>query len=418
MQSFTAVLVGNSLRVNVDIRAALEGVGWHVMEYADFQRSKGLRPDLIVAETASPALDQACSKCAWQGIPVVLTGGAARGQDEHSFTGPEPSRHLCEILPVLRKAARPGAFNEFIGSSEVARNMRSLLERVASSDCNVLITGETGTGKELVAELLHRNSPRSSRPFVSINCAAIPESLIESDLFGHERGAFTGAAATTDGKLKHADGGAAFLDEIGELSLHAQATLLRAIETRRIYRVGGHHQIPLDLRIIAATHQDLDNRVAAGNFRKDLYYRLNVVRIDVPPLRERRADIRSLLHHFVAHFNNGFSRNTIGFSEAILSKLVRYDWPGNVRELRNFVESTFVYSQERVFSWPDIAPHFLAIFRESPPLESERERIACSLEQNGWNRSRAASHLRISRMTLYRKITKYRISPPMGWYDA
>ena len=288
----------------------------------------------------------------------------------------------------------------------MARNMRSLLARVAPADCNVLITGETGTGKELVADLIHRNSPRASRPFVCINCAAIPDGLVESDLFGYERGAFTGAATTTDGKLKHADGGSVFLDELGEMSLHAQATLLRAIESRRIYRVGGHQQIPLDVRVLAATHQHLEKRVAQGTFRQDLYYRLNVARIDVPPLRERRADVRNLLVHYVACFNKGFARDNVGFSEAVLAKLLRYDWPGNVRELRNFVESTFVYSKERVFSWADIAPHFLAILHESAPLESERDRITNALKDCGWNRSLAARQLQMSRMTLYRKLVK------------
>jgi two-component system response regulator HydG/two-component system response regulator AtoC len=241
----------------------------------------------------------------------------------------------------------------------------------------------------------------------------LPEHLVESELFGHERGAFTGALSRTNGKLQLADKGTIFFDEIGDMSPPAQAKLLRAIENRTIYRVGGQQAISLNIRIIAATNRDLDALSRTGSFRSDLFYRLNVARIDVPPLRERRADIRTLLSHYVDSFNRGLARNVSGFTEAVLTRLSEYEWPGNVRELRNLVESTFVYSSSRDFSWADVPPHFRnTVLRETPALESERDRILNVLVATDWNRSLAARRLHLSRMTLYRKMNRYSIAKP------
>jgi DNA-binding NtrC family response regulator len=373
---------------------------------ADAARHRGVPVDLVVAEERSPNLEEACAEAGWQRVPVLLLRG---GSDARELSNPV-QKLIARAVEAVSGPPRSDPFEDFVGDSPRTRELRTLMARIARADCNVLITGETGTGKELVAELIHRNSARAKFPFVCVNCAALPDNLVESELFGYERGAFTGAAATTDGKLQAAEGGTVFFDEIGEMSPHTQAKLLRAIESRQVYRLGGHRQIPLNLRILAATHQDLNARTSSGQFRQDLFYRLNVARIEVPPLRERRPDIRSLLIHYLSRFNQTFARESVGFTESLLSQLSQYDWPGNVRELRNFVESTFVYSSEKQFSWRDIAPHFLTVFRHTPPMESERERVLTALEDTGWNRSLAARRLRMSRMTLYRKMSKHNIN--------
>ena len=223
--------------------------------------------------------------------------------------------------------------------------MRSLyrqIGRVAPSDSTVLITGESGTGKELVARAIHSNSPRAERPFVAINCAAITETLLESELFGHERGAFTGAIAQKKGRLETADGGTVLLDEIGELSPALQAKLLRVLQEREFERVGGTRSIAVDFRLVAATNRDLEQAIAAGTFRRDLYYRLNVVSLAVPPLRERPEDIPLLANHFARRHAANMKRRVTGVSPEALACLMAYDWPGNVRELENAIERAVV----------------------------------------------------------------------------
>jgi len=296
-----------------------------------------------------------------------------------------------------------------IGSSVFVRRIRESIRNAAGHDSNVLITGETGTGKELVAEMIHNNSARASRPMISINCAAIPDTLLESELFGYERGAFTGAFTSTPGKIEQAARGTIFFDEIGDMTPYAQAKILRAIESREIHRLGGRRPVRLDVRVIAATNRDLDDLAMHEGFRKDLYFRLNVTRVHVAPLRERKSDIPVLIEHYVREFNHTFHANVRGLEPATLDRLVAYDWPGNVRELRNVIESVFGSRPSERIVWIDLPEWLRRRLGERAVSPGEQERIISALVATNWNKSRAAEKLHWSRMTLYRKLAKYQI---------
>jgi DNA-binding NtrC family response regulator len=296
-----------------------------------------------------------------------------------------------------------------VGTSVPARQVRDAIRRAAGVDSNVLITGETGTGKELVAQLIHANSPRRKQPLVSINCAAIPDTLLESELFGYERGAFTGAVTSTPGKLEQASGGTIFFDEIGDMSLYAQAKILRAIESREVCRLGGRRPVRVDVRVVAATHRDLDELAMTDTFRKDLYFRINVARVHVAPLRERRHDIPLLVEHYIREYNRTFHTHVRDVDGETLDRLIAYEWPGNVRELRNVIESAFSSRPAGRITWIDL-PEWLHRRLGEPALATgEPERIVSALASTNWNKSKAAAKLQWSRMTLYRKMAKYQI---------
>jgi transcriptional regulator with PAS, ATPase and Fis domain len=324
---------------------------------------------------------------------------------------------LSDILPCMPTSAHGaptcGSINGqlLIGESPSMREIKTYIDKVATTDSNVLITGETGTGKELVADLIHRKSLRSHQSLVSINCAAIPDSLLESELFGYERGAFTGAHALKEGQLKLADGGTAFFDEIGDMSPYAQAKILRVIESKTISRLGGKRRIPLNIRVIAATNQDLEQLVSQEKFRKDLYFRLNVARIHLPPLRERKDDIGLLCQHYLGELNRQFGRQIEGFTDDVFDCMIRHDWPGNVRELKNLLEATFVNAPCGKITFAHLPEQFRHRFREGASLpQDERERLLSALFSTNWNFSKAAQLLHWSRMTLYRKLGKYQIA--------
>jgi len=299
----------------------------------------------------------------------------------------------------------------FIGNSLSVKQIKSYIKRVAATDSSILITGETGTGKEVVASLIVKNSSRGQKPFVCVNCAAIPDSLLESELFGYERGAFTGAVSSRRGKLELANGGTVFLDEIGDMSPYAQAKILRVIESKEVQRLGGKKDVSLDIRFIAASNRDLDSMSTDDRFRKDLYFRLNVARVHIPPLRERRSDLSLLFDHFIQEFNGRFRREIEGFTQNSLQSLLNYDWPGNVRELRNLVEACFLNLPRRrvvVLDLPDQIRKRLAPCANV--ANDERERLLTALSSTHWNKSEAARQLHWSRMTLYRKMVKYQIA--------
>jgi DNA-binding NtrC family response regulator len=298
-----------------------------------------------------------------------------------------------------------------VGESAAMREVRMRIKKMAAATSNILITGETGTGKELLAELVHKHSPRRQNPFVTLNCAAIPDGLLESELFGYERGAFTGATSRQEGKLKAADGGSVFLDEIGEMNLYGQAKLLRMLEGKEIQRLGRNGGIAVDIRIITATNQDLEHMVSEGRFRKDLFFRLNVARIHVPPLRERKEDLPLLIDHYVQYFNHRFGRDVARLSDEAMDALWAYEWPGNVRELKNLLEAIFV----ELPSEGERYPHLPSLFRRQceelrAASGDERDRLLWALSITNWNKSKAASKLSWSRMTLYRKMARYKIS--------
>lgn len=299
---------------------------------------------------------------------------------------------------------------KFIGDCSQIREIKTYLKKVAQTDSNVLITGETGTGKELTAELIHKNSPRKKGPFVCINCTAIPDSLLESELFGYERGAFTGADTLKEGKLKHAEGGTVFLDEIGDMSIYHQAKILRAIESKEIQRIGGKGSIPLNIRFVAATNKNLEEMVSDGRFRKDLYYRINVANIHLPPLRQRKEDIFILLDHYMKELNNRLRRDVRGFSADALEFFHMYHWPGNVRELKNLLEAVIISTHSQWIVLQDLPETFRHQVIDGRMLsQDEKDRLLAVLLTTRWNKSEAARKLNWSRMTLYRKLEKYHI---------
>jgi transcriptional regulator with PAS, ATPase and Fis domain len=296
-----------------------------------------------------------------------------------------------------------------IGDSPAMRSIRTYIGKAAATDSSVLITGETGTGKELVAELLHKNSARAHKALVCINCAAIPDTLLESELFGYERGAFTGAQAATQGKLEIANGGTIFFDEIGEMTPFAQAKILRVTEGKEIHRLGGRKGISLNIRIVAATNRDLESMAMEDKFRKDLYFRLNVGRVHLPPLRERKCDIPALVDHYTKEFNTRFGASVNRVSHEALDRLLDYPWPGNIRELKNVIESVFVSRPASEITMADLPDWFCkrALAPASP--RSEADRLLIALRECNWNKSAAAEKLNWSRMTLYRKMAKYHL---------
>jgi len=298
-----------------------------------------------------------------------------------------------------------------LGDSPCMREIKAYVAKVVAADSAVLITGETGTGKELVARLIHHGSPRGRRPFVSINCAAIPDGLLESELFGHEAGAFTGAQATREGHLQAARGGTVFFDEIGDMGLLAQAKVLRVIEGKPLYRVGGRRSIALDFRVVAATNQDLEQAMAGGRFRMDLYFRVNVARIHLPPLRERTEDIPALVGNLIGRLNWQFGRRVRCVTEPALRRLMQHDWPGNVRELRNVLEASFINLPQAEVDEIDLPADVAArIGGRDRRGRDDREHLLSVLAATKWNKSKAAQELRWSRMTLYRKLAKYHLT--------
>lgn len=317
------------------------------------------------------------------------------------------------LRAVLGKADSPNAIpeNTLIGSSAAMQQTKARLARVAASNSSVLITGETGTGKEMAASLIHQLSDRCAGPFVCVNCAAIPDALIESELFGYERGAFTGASMKKSGWLEAANRGILFLDEVGDLSPMAQAKLLRVIENKSYYRLGGHVSISPNVRFVAATHRNLEQMTVDGGFRKDLFYRLNVARVHLLPLRQRVEDIPLLLHHYIREFTA--RSGDLEFTDEVWQCLMAYDWPGNVRELKNVLESLAMNAEERTVRRSDLPPAVRDRFQGDHPAEqSERDQILAALLCTKWNKSKAAQHLHWSRMTLYRKLSTYRLVAP------
>ncbi len=297
---------------------------------------------------------------------------------------------------------------ELIGEGFHTQRIKSYLLKVAAVDSHALVTGETGTGKELSARFIHQQSARRDKPLVAINCAALPDGLVESELFGYEKGAFTGAHSTYAGKLKLAEGGTVIFDEIGDMSLYAQAKILRVIESKEVYPLGGKRGVPLDIRIIAATNQDLDRLVSDKRFRKDLYFRLNIARVHLPPLRERKEDIPRLLAHYLEEFNARQGRALQGFTDEALELLLRYDWPGNIRELKNVIEAIFIDAPLERIAIKDL-PEPIRQQSQTSTAPTERERLVSALCTVNWNKSKAAEQLHWSRMTLYRKMAKYHI---------
>lgn len=317
-----------------------------------------------------------------------------------------------ENLRLKQDLNRCYSFPNIIGNSPEMKKLFSLMEKVASSDSTVLILGESGTGKELIATTIHYQSKRKDGPLIKVNCAALPEGLIEAELFGHEKGAFTGAIKKKPGRFELANGGTIFLDEVGDLPLPTQAKLLRVIQDRTFERVGGTETLKVDVRIIGATNKDLQKEVKNGRFREDLYYRLNVIPLLIPPLRERKEDIPDLVDFFLKRFNTRLSKN-VRFSKEAMESLLEYDYPGNVRELENIIERVVTLSQGEVIKKEDLPLPFKTLTSARYPSlseitnQAEREYIIRVLKLTGGNRTRTAEILGISRKTLWEKLNLY-----------
>lgn len=319
-----------------------------------------------------------------------------------------------KLKESIDEITKPG---NLIGESHQMKEIYSLINTVAQTDTTVLILGESGTGKELVAKAIHLNSKRKYFPLVTVNCGALPESLLESELFGHEKGAFTGAHYRRKGKFEMANGGTIFLDEIGTVSNKVQVELLRVIETKQFTRVGGSETISSDFRVIAATNENLEELVKEGRFREDLYYRLNVFTIHIPPLRERIEDIPLLANYFLKKFTTSMNKKITGISDEAMRFMLKYRWPGNVRELENAIERAVVVCRNEKIQLDDlpfrISSNSLYNEAEDKSLsEAEKRHIALVLQENNWNISKSAEDLKIDRVTLYNKIKKYGLRKP------
>jgi DNA-binding NtrC family response regulator len=381
---------------------------------------------------------------------IILTGyGTIEGAVEaikagafHYITKPVKS---AEIMAVVEKALKykllerenillkqqlrkKYRFENFVGDSKPIQQVFELIEKVADTDSTILITGESGTGKELIAKAIHYNSQRRDNPMVVINCGAIPEELLESELFGHEKGAFTGAHKARMGRFELANGGTIFLDEIGDMSPNLQVKLLRVLQEQQFERVGSTRTIGVDIRVIAATNQDLFGAVHKGTFREDLYYRLNVIPINVPPLRERRADTPLLVDFFVKKFTQEKQKDVKGFTQEAMDVLLKYDWPGNVRELENLVERVIILADGQEIELDDIPESIrkrakrmgsfeVAVPKGDIPFdhaveEYEKKLILQALEETNWVKTKAARLLKMNRTTLIEKMKKKKLEKP------
>jgi len=334
----------------------------------------------------------------------------------------EQRKIVRENIKLKKELQTKSNFDCFIGNSPEIVKLKKMGEKIARSDSTVLIEGESGTGKELVARAIHYHSPRSDKPFVTINCAALPENLLESELFGHVKGSFTGAIKDKEGLFKVADGGTFFLDEVGMTSPAIQAKLLRVVEEKEITPVGGTTPVKVDVRLIAATNADLEQEVKLGNFRADLYYRLHVIPIRIPPLRQRKDDIKLLSSYFVRKYCQKIQIEEKNVTDEAMKRLLSYKWPGNVRELENAIEHAVLLSRGNQIA-PEDLPQNIKEGKEvdlvteaqptAPTLETiEKTYIFWVLNQTGWQKSKAAQVLGIDSSTLYRKIEKYKLKSP------
>jgi DNA-binding NtrC family response regulator len=394
--------------------AALVDIKMHGTDGIELQRRMhGIDPELIVimmtgyasVETAVAALKNGAYDYVTKPLDPDEIAHLVKNAISHKRTAQEN----VLLRETVAEVARPG---DLIGQSAPVRKIFDAIETVGPTDATVLITGESGTGKELVARAIHHASPRRFHPLVVIHCGALTETLLESELFGHEKGAFTGAQYRKKGKFEIAEGGTVFLDEIGDITLKTQTDLLRVLQEREITRVGGNQIIKVDFRCIAATNKDLEKLIDEGKFRPDLFYRLNVFRLELPPLRERREDIPVLVEHFVRKFSFAMNKRINRVSPAAMNQLQQQPWLGNVRELENAVERAMVVGQEPELGEGDFIfkAQSAAIAGGGKTLDDmERVHILRVVDECGGNQSRAAEILDIDRVTLYHKLKKY------GW---
>lgn len=377
------------------------------------KRIKKIAPEMIIIIITAYASVSTAVQALKEGAFDYITKPFDPDELSHLIQNAFNQKKLkAENVQLREQIQELSSFEEIIGESSAIRKVFELVDTVAKTDSTVMIRGESGTGKELVARAIHSRSNRKFFPIIAVNCGAVPEGIMESELFGHERGAFTGAHYKRKGKFEMSDGGTIFFDEIGNISTKMQMELLRVIEAKQITRLGGNNNIDVDFRIICAVNQNLEEKVKDGEFREDLYYRLNVFTIRLPPLRERRSDIPLLVKHFIGKYNKIMNRNIAGIEPQALDTLMKYQWPGNVRELENAIERAVVVGKLEEIILDDLSFQFDS-FVESPGGNSladiEKAHINEILNLNSWNISRSAEILKIDRVTLYNKIKKYNL---------
>ena len=382
------------------------------------RRIKKVQPDATIIIMTAYASVESAVEALKQGAYDYITKPFDPDELAHLVrNAAERKRLMLESQKLKTRLEESSMTPEIVGKSKVMQQVMELVHTVAKTDATVLIRGESGTGKELIARAIHANSNRRYMPIVTVNCGALAEGVLESELFGHEKGAFTGAHYQRKGKFEMADGGTIFLDEIGDISLKTQTDLLRVIEEKKFFRVGGNKEIYSDFRTIAATNKDLEQMVANGTFRSDLYYRLNVFMIFIPPLKDRPEDIPVLIEHFIKKYAMSMNKPIRGIDPSAMSMLFAYDWPGNVRELENAIERAMVVAKSEVLHAEDFAFRFEAQKddeKHARPLgtlsDMEKEYIQNVLEETGWNIAQSARLLDIDRVTLYNKIKKYNLT--------
>jgi PAS domain S-box-containing protein len=348
---------------------------------------------------------------------VSLSTAPLQNTDGEFFGAVMVVRDETRLNDLERSLNKRQSFHRMIGKSQKMQEVFGLIENLAQVPSTVLIVGESGTGKELVAEALHLSGPRKNRPLVKVNCAALSDTLLESELFGHVKGSFTGAVKDHVGRFQKADGGTIFLDEIGDISPRMQLRLLRVLQEKEIERIGDSTPVKVDVRIVSATNQDLEEKIRCGEFRQDLYYRLKVITLGLPPLRERKEDIPSMVEHFIRHYNSELGRNLQGVTQEGMQALMDYDWPGNIRQLEHAIEHILIHCKQSVAALDDMPVEIqqsrsLVARPADESGEQEQQAVLAALDKTAWNKAKAARLLGIDRKTLYRKIEKFQILEP------
>jgi len=442
---YTVLIVDDEEGIRRSLGDILEDEGYEVITAQEGREAikliTSLSPDLVFLDIWLPdkdgieILEEIKSKK--KELPVVMISGhgtieqAVKATKLGAYDFLEKPLSLDRVLLTTKRALERGNLErEFyalkenlgkkwymVGNSEAIKKLKQQIEIVASTPSRVLITGESGVGKELVARMIHNKSPRAKEPFVEVNCAAIPQELIESELFGHEKGSFTGAHERKKGKFELADGGTLFLDEIGDMSLSTQSKVLRVIETQEFQRVGGNKNIKVNVRIVSATNKDIKKEVKEGNFREDLYYRLNVIPIHVPPLRERKEDIPILTEYFLDFIAKEYGRPKKKITKQAIKTLQEYNWPGNIRELRNVIERLVIMTTSDIITDKEIIFYdigkkdYFSIKTLKEAREAfERDFILRKLQENNFNVTKTAEALQVERSNLHRKIKLYGIN--------
>jgi DNA-binding NtrC family response regulator len=437
--AFRILIVDDELEVCLSLAELLQSKGYVAFHEADSLKVLALlgreAVNLILMDVRMPALGGMdllkMIRKTYPLLPVIMISGYASVESAvramkygalNFFAKPVQLSELLQEIHQLERAVRvkrpaPSGTDSIVTRNEKMREVLGLVEKAAPTDASVIIIGESGTGKELVADLLHHSSKRRSNAYIKVNCAAIPDTLLESEMFGHEKGAFTDAQSQQKGKIEQADGGTIFFDEIGDMSVQTQAKMLRVLQERRFTRLGGSVPLHVDFRVIAATNKAIDGMITQGSFREDLYYRLSVITLMLPPLRERTEDILPLGLRFIRDFNQVYGKNVQGISEKVIETLQRHSWPGNVRELKNIIERGVIFCETGLIEPRDLPEQYRIVDRSALGFEavkeftSEKARavIRDALLQTNGIKGEAARLLKVTRKTLYNRMKRLKL---------